>query len=218
VRSTGFSTGAAKKELGIATLMAEKAAKLDRDAFGVAVGQWPWQRRLEKIAGDIKPLAFGQFGEMGPSLEALLASMAKRGADKMVDRYLIENREAAVGLQMFHMRQRWGAAVWRAQTQTLIGRLKLKCALPGWEEAESRRAADTAAEATVGGHTPVGLAAVGGSADGGWGAGYGGGVGRVDWLAIERLGERRRLRAWSGPARGRSVFFWGGGQAWLLGL
>jgi hypothetical protein len=25
----------------------------------------------------------------------------------------------------------------------------------------------------------------------------------------ERLGERRRLRAWSGPARGRPVFFWG---------
>jgi hypothetical protein len=26
-------------------------------------------------------LAFGQFGEMGPGLEALLASVAKRGAD-----------------------------------------------------------------------------------------------------------------------------------------
>jgi hypothetical protein len=56
-------------------------------------------------------------------LEALLAnalaSMAKRGADEMADRYLIENREAAVGVQMFHMRQRWGAAVWRAQTQVL---------------------------------------------------------------------------------------------------
>jgi hypothetical protein len=32
----------------------------------------------------------------------------------MADRYLIEHREAAVGVQMFHMRQRWGAAVWRA--------------------------------------------------------------------------------------------------------
>ena len=83
--------------------MVEKAAKLDRDTFGVAVGQGPWQRRLEEIGG-IKPLAFGQFGEMGPGLEALLASMAKRGADEMADRYLIENREAAVGVQMFHMR------------------------------------------------------------------------------------------------------------------
>jgi hypothetical protein len=32
VRSTGFSTGVAKKELSTANLMAEKAAKLDRDA------------------------------------------------------------------------------------------------------------------------------------------------------------------------------------------
>jgi hypothetical protein len=33
------------------------------------------------------------------------------------------HREAAVGVQMFHMRQRWGAAVRRAQTQILLGRL-----------------------------------------------------------------------------------------------
>ena len=51
VRSTGFSTGVAKKELSIANLMVEKAAKLDRDTFGVAVGQGPWQRRLEEIGG-----------------------------------------------------------------------------------------------------------------------------------------------------------------------
>jgi hypothetical protein len=38
----------------------------------VAVGQGPWQRRLEEIGG-IKPLTFGQFGKMGPGLEALLA-------------------------------------------------------------------------------------------------------------------------------------------------
>jgi hypothetical protein len=86
--------------------MVEKEAKVDRDTLGVAVGQGPWQRRLEEIGG-IKPLAFGRFGEMGPGLEALLASMAKRGAGEMADRYLIENREAAVGVQVFHMRQRW---------------------------------------------------------------------------------------------------------------
>ena len=176
-RSGSASTGVAKKELRIANLMVENAAKLDRDTFGVAVGQGPWQRRLEEIGG-IKPLAFGQFGEMGPGLEALLASMAKRGADEMADRYLIENREAAVGVQMFHMRQRWGAAVWRAQTQVLLGRLKY--ALPGWEEAESRRAADAATEASWRSHAS-------GSGDGGglggdssWGAGCGGDVGRVD--------------------------------------
>jgi hypothetical protein len=52
-RSTGFSTGVAKKELSTANRVVEKAAKLYRDTFGVA---------------------FGQFGEMGPGLEALLAS------------------------------------------------------------------------------------------------------------------------------------------------
>ena len=150
MRSTGFSTGVAKKELNIANLVVEKAAaklKLDRDTpFGVAVGQGPWQRWLEEIGG-IKPLAFDQLGEMGPGLEALLASVAKRGADDIPDpdRHPIENREAAIGVQMFHIRQRWGAAMWRVQAQVLLGGLKY--ALPGWEEAESRRAAGTAVEA-----------------------------------------------------------------------
>jgi hypothetical protein len=56
----------------------EKAAKLNREAFGVAVGQGRrgsggWGRSGEAPS---KPLAFGQFGEMawgGPGLEALLA-------------------------------------------------------------------------------------------------------------------------------------------------
>jgi hypothetical protein len=109
VHSTGFSTGVAKKELSIANLMGvEKAAELDRDTFGVAVGQGPWQRRLEEIRG-IKPLAFGQFGEMGPGLEALLASMAIRGADEMAGRYLVGNREAAVGVPVVRVRLRGGA-------------------------------------------------------------------------------------------------------------
>jgi hypothetical protein len=75
----------------IIKLMTEKAAKLDRDNFGVDGADGPWQRRLAEIGG-IKPLAFGQFGEMGPGLETLLADVAKRGADEMADRYLIENR------------------------------------------------------------------------------------------------------------------------------
>ena len=100
----------------------------------------------------------------------------------MADRYLIENREAAVGgVQVFHVRQRWGAAVLRAKTQVLLGRLK--CALPGgWrEEAESRRAADTAAEASCRSHAS-GSGARGFDADS-WGAGYGGDVGRADRYA-----------------------------------
>jgi hypothetical protein len=111
-------------------------------------------------------------------------------------------------VQMFHMRQRWGAAVWRAQTQVFLGRLKY--ALPGWEEAESRRAAGTATEASWRSHAsgPGDGGGLGG--DSSWGAGYGGDVGRVDrQKAVERLGERRRLRAWAGPARGRPVVFWG---------
>jgi hypothetical protein len=48
-RSTGFSTGVAKKELSIADLVVEKAAELGRGTPGVAVGQGPWQLRLEEI-------------------------------------------------------------------------------------------------------------------------------------------------------------------------
>jgi hypothetical protein len=46
--STGYSTGVAKKELNIAKLMAEKAARLERDAFGVDGGHGPWQQRLAR--------------------------------------------------------------------------------------------------------------------------------------------------------------------------
>jgi hypothetical protein len=75
---------------------------------------------------------------MGPGLEALLASAAKRGADEMADRYLIENRGAAVGVQLFHLRHAatLGSRGLEAQTQVLLGRLT--CNLPGWEAAGSR--------------------------------------------------------------------------------
>jgi hypothetical protein len=71
-----------------------------------------------------------------------------------------------------------GAAVWRAQTEVLLGRLK--CALPGWEEAESRRAADTATEASWRSHASGSGDGRGLGGDSSWGAGYGGDVGRVD--------------------------------------
>jgi hypothetical protein len=88
----------------------------------------------------------------------------------MADRYLIKNREAAIGVQLFHMRQRWGgAAVWRAQTQVLLGRLM--CALPGWGEAESRREADTAAEASCRSHASGAGSGGGLAGSGGWDAG-----------------------------------------------
>jgi hypothetical protein len=84
------------------------------------------------------------------------------------------------------VRQRWGAAIWRAQTQVLLGRPKY--ALPGWEEAESRRAADTAAEASCRAHAS-GSGARGSGSDGdSWGAGYGGDVGRLMRFTTQRIG------------------------------
>jgi hypothetical protein len=62
----------------------------------------------------------------------------------------------------------------------------------------------------------VGLATAGGLAeiDSSWGAAAGV-LGTAATCgsrrqAVERLRERRRLRAWSGPERGRPVVFWGG--------
>jgi hypothetical protein len=77
LRSTRYSTGVAKKELNIIKLMTEKAAKLDRDTFGVDGAHGPWQQRLAEIGG-IKPLAFGQFGDsMGPQDSLLALSWTK---------------------------------------------------------------------------------------------------------------------------------------------
>jgi hypothetical protein len=98
----------------------------------------------------------------------------------MADRHLIENREAAVGVQMLHARQRWGAAVWRAQTQVLLGWWAEVCSARAWEEAESRRAADTAAEVSWRSYAS-GAGCGGGLDGGGWGAGCGSDVvGRAD--------------------------------------
>jgi hypothetical protein len=72
----------------------------------------------------------------------------------MADRYLIENREAAVGVQVFHVRQRWGATIWRAQTQVLLGGLKY--ALPGWKR-PSRDVRRTQRRRPAAGRTLVGL-------------------------------------------------------------
>jgi hypothetical protein len=86
-------------------------------------------------------------------------------------------------IKKFHVRQRWGAAIWRAQTQVLLGRLKYALA-PGWEEAESRRAGRTQRRRPAAGRTLVGLVleAPTQTADS-WGAGYGGDVGRADRYA-----------------------------------
>jgi hypothetical protein len=65
--------------------------------FGVAapaVGPWPWQRQLNELGG-VKPLAFGQYGELGPGFEQLLDQLAEEGADEAAKRYLIPNRVVA---------------------------------------------------------------------------------------------------------------------------
>jgi hypothetical protein len=76
---------------------------MDAEATAAVFG--PRQRRLEEIGGT-KPLAFGQFGEMGPGLEALLASMAKRAGPEGRMRWRIDissktPRRQCVGVQMF---------------------------------------------------------------------------------------------------------------------
>jgi hypothetical protein len=41
----------------------------------------PWQRQLNELGG-VKPLAFGQYGELGPGFEQLLDQLAEEGADE----------------------------------------------------------------------------------------------------------------------------------------
>jgi hypothetical protein len=47
----------------------------------------------------VKPLAFGQYGELGPGFEQLLdQQLAEEGADEAAKRYLIPNRVVAKGV------------------------------------------------------------------------------------------------------------------------
>jgi hypothetical protein len=58
-------------------------ADLDEEMFGVAapaVGG-PWQRQLNELGG-VKPLAFGQYGELGTGFEQLLDQLAEEGTDE----------------------------------------------------------------------------------------------------------------------------------------
>jgi hypothetical protein len=45
----------------------------------------------------VKPLAFGQYGELGPGFEQLLDQLTEEGADEAAKRYLIPNRVVAKG-------------------------------------------------------------------------------------------------------------------------
>jgi hypothetical protein len=99
--------------------------------FGVAApAVGPWQRQLNELGG-VKPLAFGQYGELGPGFEQLLDQLAEEGADEATKRYLIPNRVVAKGrVQLRLLRQRVVMAAQKAQADVLLHRLHY--ALPGW--------------------------------------------------------------------------------------
>jgi hypothetical protein len=67
---------------------------LHRRAWGRA-----WQRQLNELGG-VKPLAFGQYGQLGPGFEQLLDQLAEEDADEAAKRYLIPNRVVAKGVQL----------------------------------------------------------------------------------------------------------------------
>jgi hypothetical protein len=96
----------------------KQAVDLDEKMFGVAApAVGPWQRQLNELRG-VKPLAFGQYGELGPGFEQLLDQLAEGGAaDEAAKRYLIPNRVVAkgVGVQLRLLRQRVVMAVQKAQ-------------------------------------------------------------------------------------------------------
>jgi hypothetical protein len=58
-------TGVEKREKKIPIEIAKQSVGLDKEVFGIdepTIG--PWQRKLREL-GEVKPLAFGQYGEMG---------------------------------------------------------------------------------------------------------------------------------------------------------
>jgi hypothetical protein len=132
-------TGVEKRAAACLLELRHKAVRLDLNVFGVqqpAVG--PFQRRLQEIGG-ITPLVFGQYGELSASFEALIDTLAVKGCDQAADRYLLDVGPGAASVQKRLLRQRVTCCVARAQAGVLLRRLKF--ALPGWTEAESRRGA-----------------------------------------------------------------------------
>jgi hypothetical protein len=114
------------------------AVDLDERVFGVAApAVGPWQRQLNELGG-VKPLAFGQYGELGPGFEQLLVQLAEEageGADEAAKRHLIPNRAVAKGVQLRLLRQVVMGAQ-KAQADVLLHRLHY--ALPGWDAAVER--------------------------------------------------------------------------------
>jgi hypothetical protein len=130
-------TGVEKREIKTPVGIQKQAVDLDEKVLGVAapaVGPWQWQ--LNELGG-VKPLAFGQYGELGPGFEQLLDQLAEGGADEAAKRHPIPNRVVAKGVQLRLLRQRVVMTAQKAQADVLLHRLRY--ALPGWDAAAERR-------------------------------------------------------------------------------
>ena len=148
IRSDGYHrnyngaavTGVEKRANKWLVELRNKVVRLDLKVFGVqqpALG--PFQRRLQEIGG-IAPLVFGQYGELSNSFECLIDTLAVKGCDQAADHYLLDVGPGAASVQKRLLRQRVNCCVARAQAGVLLSRLKF--ALPGWAQAEGRRAAE----------------------------------------------------------------------------
>jgi hypothetical protein len=136
-KSIAQVTGVEKRGVKTPMEIQKQAVDLDEEVFGVAapaVGSW--QRQLNELGG-VKPLAFGQYGELGPGFEQLLDQLAEEGADEAAKQYLIPNRVVAKGVQLRLLRQRVVMTAQNAQADVLLHRLRY--ALPEWDAAAERR-------------------------------------------------------------------------------
>ena len=88
----------------------------------------------------MKPLAFGQYGELGPGFEQLLDQLAEEGADEAAKRYLIPNRVVAKGVQLRLLRQRVVMSAQKAQADCAPTPPALRTTGVGRRGGEARRA------------------------------------------------------------------------------
>ena len=134
-------TGVEKRAAKWLVELRNKVVRLDGKVFGVqqpALG--PFQRRLQEIGG-IAPLVFGQYGELSSSFESLIDTLAVKGCNASSGSLPVGRRAGCcLPVQKRLLRQRVNCCVARAQAGVLLSRLKF--ALPGWAQAEGRRAAE----------------------------------------------------------------------------
>jgi hypothetical protein len=171
--------------------------------FGVrtAVAEGARARARGRIAGSRRCS-----GSASQSRHADACGGYKKAAPKNV-RYLIENREVAVGVQLFHLRQRWGAAIWRAQPNAgLPLSAEVRSARVGGSGVQTR-SGHSGGRRPAAGRTPVGLAGGRGlDADSrgsryGRDVGYADGVRRSKWTPCVR-GARGVRAAFGGEGGG----------------